>query len=146
MRQSLHSPTALGRKLVALVCFLAVVLLWSPLWAAAWQANTMACCNDGLCPAHGKPASSIPEKQQSAAQECEHQGGSQHTGNMNCSMSCCHETPVSFTTAILFLLPEPTILSQPAQSVATVSVLAASKCFQSLEPLAPPPRASFYSL
>jgi hypothetical protein len=144
MRQS-HAPGSAGRRLAAVVCLLAVVSLWSPLWATAWQANGMACCNGGLCPAHGKHPLTIPA--QNAPEECERHGGiSEPTGSMNCTLSCCQETPASFTGALLFLMPQPTILSQPDHSAATISVLPPSEFFQSLEPLAPPPRAASFSL
>jgi hypothetical protein len=79
--------------------------------------------------------------------ECEHPSGSpKHGGMMNCSLSCCHENNVSVTNAIIFVLPEPAILSQPAQSMAAPHVLAPVEFAQSLEPLSPPPRGSFFSL
>jgi hypothetical protein len=145
MRSRLQLPIAPGKKLAALVCLLAVILLWSPLWATAWQAHGMACCNDGLCLAHGKPTLP-PVKAQTRSGECEHADSPQRTEAITCSISCCHETPSSFTNAILFLIPQPAALSQPAQSVAAVSVLALSEFCQSLEPLPPPPRAPFCSL
>src|ERR1700745_2144153 len=120
MRGSLHLPIAWGKKLAALVCLLAVLLLWSPLWPAAWLAHGMACCNDGLCLARGKPAPP-PAKSQNPSEECEH-SGSHHAGSMSCSISCCHETPISLSSAVLFLIPQSVALSGPAQSAAAVSV------------------------
>jgi len=143
MRQLLPYPGSAGRKPLALVCLLAVVLLWSPLWAAAWQAYHMDCCNGRLCPAHSRTARTVPTKPQTTSEECEHHGGnSQPSGNMHCSMTCCHEAPVSFTSSTLFLVPQPAALSQPAELVAGVSLLAPSGLFHSLEPLSPPPRAT----
>ena len=151
MRHSLHFPIAPGRKIGAWVCLSAALLLWSPLWAAAWQADGMPCCGSGLCPAHGHEKANQPASQQMeparTPMECEHPSGSpKHGGTMNCSMSCCHENNVSLASAIIFVLPEPAILSQPAQSVAAPLARAPVEFVPSLKPLSPPPRGSLFSL
>ena len=141
MRQSLHVPLAPGRKLAATVCLLAVVLLWTPLWAADWQAHGMACCNAGLCPAHRKPATT-PVPPQNSSEDCDHHSiASRPTGNVNCTMSCCRDASVSFTNAIVFLLPQPTLLSQPGSLLAAVSIFIPSESGQVAKPLSPPPRS-----
>jgi hypothetical protein len=64
---------------------------------------------------------------------------------MNCSMSCCHETTASFAAAIVFLLPLPALLSQPAPVVASPRLVSASEFVRSIEPLSPPPRIRQFS-
>jgi len=82
-------PIAPG-KLGAWVCLVAVVLLWAPMWAAAWPTDGMDCCKNGLCMAHAHSQSNPARPQQAGAKEspmdCAHHGGS---GMANCSMSCC---------------------------------------------------------
>src|SRR5271169_3363204 len=100
MKRSLHVPIARGRSFGAWVCLVALVLLWAPMWAAAWQANSMACCDGGLCAAHGhsKPTPSRPQKSSpaEAPMDCDHHAGSELTA---CAMTCSHESASSLTTA-----------------------------------------------
>jgi hypothetical protein len=151
MRHSLHFPIAPGRKIAAWVCLSAVLLLWTPLWGAAWQANGMACCGGGLCPAHGHAQANRPASPHTpiagAPIECEHHAGSpKHSGTTSCSLSCCHENNVSLANSAIFVLPQPAILSHLAQSTAASLSVAPSEFVQSSEPLSPPPRISLFSL
>ncbi len=72
-----------------------------------------------------------------------HPGGS---GIAYCSMSCCHESSHSFLSAVIFVLPEPAIVSQPAQAMSAPVDFAPMEFVRSFEPLSPPPRASLISL
>src|ERR1700739_243126 len=101
-----HFPIAPGRKLGAWVCLLATVMLWAPMWAAAWQANSMACCNGTMCLAHGHSKPDHPSPRRATPSEtpmdCEHHSGS---GLTSCSMSCCQESTHALTAAMIFVLP-----------------------------------------
>lgn len=147
MRRSLHVPSAPGRTFGAVLCLIAVILLWAPVWASAWQTNGMACCSGGMCMAHGHSKTNQPPTQQAASgqspMDCEHHGGS---ALANCSMSCCHESNPSLATAVIFLLPEAAIISRPTQAIAAPANFAPTEFVQSFEPLSPPPRVAFFSL
>jgi hypothetical protein len=142
-----YFPIAPGRKLGAWVCLAALLLLWSPAWAAAWHTEEMACCSGGMCLAHQHSKSGPSHQGQSKETEtpmnCEHHGT---TGLTSCSMSCCQESSTALTAGIIFVLPEPTSLSQPSEATAAPVVLSPVEFLQSLEPLSPPPRISLFSL
>jgi hypothetical protein len=137
MKKLAYVPTAPGRLFGAWLCLVAAVLLWSPAWAAAWQAHAMACCTGTICPTKGA------SKNQSAAQEdapmeCNH--GSQ-TGLMACRMSCCHDQDHPLTGAVIFVLPEPMTISVPTE-VTTAELKAQAPAITHLfEPPSPPPRS-----
>jgi hypothetical protein len=142
MKETSHIPLFLRRTFGAWVCLLAVVLFWAPLWAAAWQAQGMACCEGGMCASHpqGKPNQSRPKQDSSV--NCEHHGG----GTPNCSMSCGQESSNSLTSAVIFVLPAPAIISQPVLDTLASPSLEPAEFMQSFEPLSPPPRTSLLSL
>lgn len=131
----------------AWVCLVAVVLLWSPMWAAALHAETMSCCAGGKCMAnsHEKVNSSLATDSTSneSQMNCDHGG----TNRMaNCSMSCCHESTPSFASALIFVLSEPAMLHVPLQNIGVTPNLTAIEFLQSLPPLSPPPRSSFFTI
>src|SRR3981189_512841 len=53
MKRMTHDSNALGRRLRACVCLMAVMLLWAPAWGAALQAAGVGCCDGAMCPLHG---------------------------------------------------------------------------------------------
>ncbi|MGB7848140.1 MAG: hypothetical protein WBL63_21195 [Candidatus Acidiferrum sp.] len=140
-------PIAPGRIFGAWVCLVAMVLLWAPIWAAAWQADAMTCCNGGLCPAHGHSKTNHPSSQQkspsNSPMDCDY-----HDGGVvsRCSMSCSHDGNPLLTTAVIFVLPTPTYLSQPSQAIAALIQFTPTEFVQSFEPLSPPPRLSLFPL
>jgi len=147
MNGSLQVPIAPGRKMGAWVCLAAVLLLWSPLWAAAWQANGMDCCSSGMCAAHdqAKPRSTNKNATTPAASpmDCGHESdGQTHAGMTKCSLACCHDSNPAFAAAVVFVLPEPATLSQPAPSLSPVTKSSTMESVKSCEPPTPPPRIS----
>jgi hypothetical protein len=136
-----------GKRMAASFCLLAVILLWSPLWAAALESNGIGCCGGLMCAAHGhaKPNHAQPPetKPAEAPMECEHHGGS---GISSCTMSCCAENGPAFTSPINFVAPKPTVISAPAQALAAPATLAATGFVLTFEPLSPPPRTFLLSL
>lgn len=142
MRRSLQFPIAPGRKIAACVCLVAALLLWFPLWVAAWQSNQMNCCTGGMCPAHGHDSEQghSPSGSQRAPMNCDHGAGG---GLIECSMSCCRTEAHSFVTAIFFLLPPVIALSRIPGS-ASLPTFSSERAI--LPPVAPPdlpPRLSF---
>ena len=146
MKRSRAIPIAPG-KMGAWVCLVAVVLLWAPLWAAAWPTEGMDCCKGGLCLAHrhSKPGPARPQQAGAAEtpMDCEHRGGS---GMSGCSMSCCQERSQILATPAIFVMPAPATIAQPSEARAAASNLAATESMQSSEPLSPPPRTPLFSL
>lgn len=141
MKRSLHVPIAPGRILSAWVCLLAVLLLWTPMWAAAWQAGRMACCNGGMCPAHGRSKPSPQHSQRGASQEspmnCGHERGS---GLGLCAMSCCQSESGSFVTSIVFVLPPSLLLSRSPRMVNPSIVYEECEILPAITPPDRPPR------
>jgi hypothetical protein len=147
MRLTRPLSSAPGNKLAACVCLLAVLLLWAPSWAAAFQAQRMACCTGGMCPLHGHAPKKSPHD--SGAQKegppatCEHHG---RKAAMDCSMACCHPHAPAVTGAIDFVLPAPAIVAAHLRAEAArprPCTLANSFAFQ---PASPPPRMRLLSL
>jgi hypothetical protein len=147
MRRSLHVPIAPARTFGAWVCLVAVVMLWAPMGAAAWQANGMACCEGGMCVAHGHSKTNPAIPRQATPREspmnCEHHGDS---GVVNCSMTCGHDGSPSVTTAVIFVLPESAAIRGPARTLAAPTSFAPTAFVRSYDPLSPPPRTSHFSL
>ena len=148
MHASLHAPIAPRKRFAAIVCLMAVFMLWSPLWAAALQASGMDCCDGTMCAARGHSptdhgsAASAPAHSEPPMQ-CDHSS----TGStMHCAMSCCHEQPRSFTASIQFVLPDPPAVLVPARSLEATSRFELTQVLYSFDPLSPPPRTSFLSL
>jgi hypothetical protein len=148
MKRTLHVPIAPGRTFGAWVCLLAVVMLWAPMGAVAWQANGMACCESGMCVAHGhsKTNQPIPQKQKATPGEspmnCEHQDD---RGVVNCSITCGHESGASVTTAVIFLLPDPAVICRPSNTLTAPTISAPTAFVQWYDPLSPPPRTPYFS-
>ena len=140
MRQAPHLCDAPGNKVPACVCLVAVLLLWAPLWAAAYQAAGMACCNGAMCPLHGRmPKKNSheggPAKESPAT--CDHRAAN---AAMDCTIACCHPADQSVTPAILFVLPTPPVISDPLLTGDSTLVLSSSRTSPVLDPASPPPR------
>lgn len=141
MKPSAHVLIAPGRELGAWVCLVAVALLWAPVWAATWQAGAMACCHDNMCATHRHARTN--EQAPQTPINCDHHHGN---GIPDCSMSCAKETNPPLAAGVIFVLPEPEILSQPSPVLSAATEFVATEFVQSIEPLSPPPRASLFSL
>jgi hypothetical protein len=93
-------------------------------------------------------AGSTEAAPQQAPTDCDHHGdiGQKHGGRMNCSMSCCQQNGSSFMTAMIFVLPKPATISEPAQALATIANFAPASFAPEFEPISPPPRTLLSSL
>jgi hypothetical protein len=134
-------PFAPGRKIGAWVCLVAALLLWSPVWAVAWQAKGMNCCANGMCPAHThqnmnrRPSESTTSPQTST--KCTHDSGN---GLMFCSMTCCHTEAHVFLASITFVLPPTLLLSQSPLLATPFVVNSEQPIFPAITPPDHPPR------
>ncbi len=139
-------PIAPG-KLGAWVCLFAVILLWAPLWATAWQTDEMDCCKGGMCVAHrhSKPEPARP--QQTGGEEtpmgCTGHGAS---GMSNCPIACCQESSHTLAPAAIFVMPEPVRIGQPSEATLAAGNFAATEFVQSFPPPSPPPRTPAFCL
>jgi len=124
----------------ALLCFLALVLMYAPIASAAVMAITGACCSGDQCPIHGNGNHHHPQKTDNPPMDCGH-GEHNMTTMDNCSISCCHNTEQPAIHGILFLL---TPLSA-STSLAGLSEISFAPHTTSLSPvfapLAPPPKS-----
>jgi len=130
------------------VCLLAVALLWTPLWATAWQTDGTDCCKGGMCMAHRHAKPDAGRSQQAGAGEtpmdCGHHGRS---GMANCSMACyCQEGIHILATPAIFVMPAPAIIGQPSEAATAASNFAPTEFVQSFPPPSPPPRRPLLSL
>ena len=148
MRSSLQPPIAPGRVFAAWVCLLATLLLWTPMWASAWQANAMACCNGKQCAARGHSAAS--HKASASTKATDNEPGMQcHPSGaslMPCSMACCQSPEHVFAASILFVLPAPATLAAPMHSLPGASGLETTKILTALAPPSPPPKRTLPSV
>jgi hypothetical protein len=129
MRLEHPYSTAARKKLSASVCLVAVLLLWSPLWVAAWQSAGMNCCSGGMCPAH-KHKSQRPVP-------CNHQPGDEMS---ECSISCCQAESHNLVASNLFVLPLQLALSRTPRFAPSAAVSAQSEILTPSTPPDHPPR------
>ena len=125
------------------MCLVAAILLWAPGWAVAWQASGMTCCKGTMCLAHGHAGTEGAAKAQSAAQEhapmeCNH---ASQAVLMTCQMSCCHDQERPATGAVIFVLPEPMIISSGVEVTPAKIMATAPAVTYFFEPPSPPPRS-----
>jgi len=139
MAPSISFPIAPGKKIGAWVCLIAALLLWSPLWAAAWQSRSMSCCDGGMCPIHqhSKQSPSHPHHSPAAPVTCEHHSES---GMIPCSMSCCQTEDRSFVASIVFVLPHALVFSGSPRFDAPLNVSSACAVLPAIAPPDRPPR------
>ena len=140
MRPSLQLPLAPGKKLAACLCLFAVLCLWAPAWAIAWQAQPMDCCAGGMCSSHGHH--SRPSKPASAPVDCEHHGSTEKSSGLTgCAVSCCHAPEIPAVVSTIFVMPLSTLISAPVVALAPQSQIILVAFAHTSEPLSPPPRA-----
>ena len=140
MRLSLQTPIAPGKKLAACLCLFAVLALWAPAWAIAWQAQPLDCCVGGMCAAHGHHSKS-PERPPSPM-DCDHHAApSRSSGLVDCAISCCQTPEVPATVSTVFVMPLSAQISSPLVALAPQPTILLAAFVHSPEPASPPPRA-----
>ena len=142
MRRTPHLSNAPGNRAAACVCLLAAVLLWTPLWAAAFHATGMACCDGVMCPLHGhmpKKSSHEPAPAKESPSNCEHHS---KAAAMDCTVACCQTADSTVTQAIVFVLPTPPVISTPLLAEDPNANLLSSAISPVFDPASPPPRTT----
>jgi hypothetical protein len=141
MTRMRHDSNAPGRRLGACVCLVAVILLWAPAWAAAFQAANTGCCDGAMCPLHGhapkKSSGDADAPKDAQPAMCEHHG---RKAAMDCSMACCDPKDPVVTGAIVFVLPSPMAISAPLLIDPPTPTLSRSANSFVFDPASPPPR------
>jgi len=147
MKKMRHDSNALGRKLGACVCLVALMLLWAPAWASALQAAGMGCCDGAMCPLHGhapkKSSSDTNSAKDAPMTGCEHHG---RKAAMDCSMACCHPSDPVVTGAIVFVLPSLVEISALIVGGPPTDTLSAFPNSFVIDPASPPPRTLLLNL
>src|SRR5260370_4683575 len=125
------------RSLFAMLCLVAVALLYAPLGGAAWLLYSSACCTSGQCPIHGHHHQQMPATPEHAM-NCGHNMAAM----ASCSMSCCQHPDRPAVTPIIFVLPPPVTASTITTFEALVPAPEQRNTVGSTKPLSPPPRIS----
>ena len=119
----------------ALLCLLALSLLYAPLAAPLWLGASTSCCASGMCPLHGYHHK-MPAKAAGMPMDCGH--------NMSrissCSLSCCQTQNQAAVTWHPFLLQD---VGPPAEAPSVPKLTPSSTPLvlsPSLDPPYPPPR------
>jgi hypothetical protein len=123
------------RMVAAWVCLFAALALYAPLAGAAWSAHAMICCTGEYCPI----AQHHHQKKQ-ASPHSEMDCGRGTGEMMECSMSCCEGSEKPLVTAVAFVLPDVTSVSDIFAVTGAADILQALAIPRSLKPVLPPPR------
>jgi hypothetical protein len=123
------------RKLAAIVCLLAVVLLQAPFVRAAWISSTVGCCMGDHCPIPGHHHKSA-KMENEMPMDCGH--------NMSkisdCKISCCKTADETAISVQQFVMPDLQIAQiLPCATPETVRFVP-QMISRFDEPQSPPPR------
>jgi hypothetical protein len=114
---------------------LAAFVLFFSMFANAFPASTLDCCNGKMCPIHHKHTMPA-EAGENSHMDCEHEG----MGLQPCSMSCGRSVDPGIQMTSVFLLPGSRVsLALVPVERAPLSDLATSSDLAT-RPLTPPPR------
>lgn len=125
------------RSISAVLCLLAVTLIYAPLATTAWSSYRTACCTSGRCPIpehhHHKPPAAPADHM-----DC----GPDMAAVTACAISCCPNKERPAVTSAVFVLPPPWQYAAPASCTSAIKILNSLDSPRSIEPLSPPPRYS----
>ena len=138
VRQTSKSGFVTSRRVNALLCFAALVLMYAQIASATVMMVTGACCSGDQCPIHGHHHAG--QKNDNVAMDCGHDAHDMSKMS-DCSMSCCHNVESSAIHANLFVLT-PLSVSTPLTFFSGTKVApAARNISQAFAPVAPPPKS-----
>ncbi len=125
---------SLARRVAAVVCFAAVLLMQAPFASAAWLASSMACCMGDHCPIPSHHHKAAPKESQ-MPMDCGH-----HSSKLSeCKMSCCKSTDETAVNT-QFVIPAPHSM-EVIESAAPADIHSAPQLLPRAEkPQSPPPR------
>ncbi|HYK39612.1 MAG TPA: hypothetical protein VEU98_06275 [Candidatus Eremiobacteraceae bacterium] len=127
------------RRLAALFCLLAVVLLQAPFARAVWMTSSMACCMGDQCtiPAHHHKGQTPQMKQSDMPMDCDRDMAKVS----DCKMSCCKTSDETVIDVAQFVVPHLQISLAPLAATSGVGHLAPQKISRSEKPQSPPPKS-----
>jgi hypothetical protein len=123
------------RKLAAILCLLAVVLLEAPFARAAWISSTMGCCMGDHCliPSHHHKSANA---QNEMSTDCGH-----NVSRMSdCKISCCKTTDETAISAQQFVMSDLQIALPLSSGTPETSRFVPQMISRFDEPQSPPPR------
>ena len=123
------------RRLAALVCLLAVLLLQAPFARAAWLSSSMGCCMSDHCPIPGHHHKNAPAKDD-MPMDCGH--GMKHQAD--CKISCYKTTDETSINIAQFVLPDAQPVLSSHSVSPDVSRFVAQLIPRSEKPQSPPPK------
>jgi hypothetical protein len=123
------------RRLAAIFCLLAVVMLQAPFARAAWISSAMNCCMGDHCPIPG-------HHHKSANAETEMPMGCGHgvSKMSDCKISCCKTTDETAINVQQFVMPDPQVALSLAGGTPETSRFAPQMISRFDKPQFPPPR------
>jgi len=136
MSFGMHSKTnSRKRKLAAIFCLLAVVLLQAPFARAAWISSAMGCCMGDHCPIPGHHHN-IANAETEMPMDCGH--------NMSkvshCKISCCKTADETAISVEQFVMPNPQIALPLSGETPDTSRFVLQMLSHFDKPQSPPPR------
>jgi hypothetical protein len=126
------------QRLSALVCLVALMLMYGRIATSTVMAVTGACCSGDQCPIHGNRHHS--QKSEETPMDCGHNGHVMSKTD-SCTMSCCHNVEQSTVLGNLFLLDPGSLSTSLAPLSAASLAHAATDLSRAFAPLAPPPKS-----
>jgi len=124
------------RRLAALVCLLAVLLLQAPFARAAWQSSSMGCCMSRHCPIPGHHHKNAHAKED-MPMDCGH--GMNHQAD--CKISCCKTTDETAISIAQFVLPGARVVLSSHAASPDASRFVTQLISRSEKPQSPPPKS-----
>jgi hypothetical protein len=131
-------PSSTRRRLSALVCLVALMLVNSQIAASAAMAITGTCCSGDQCPIHGNHHH--PQKTDNPPMDCGH-GEHNLSTIVNCSMSCCDNTEQPAVHGNLFLLTALSVSTSLTRLSEISFAHPTTNLSPAFAPLAPPPKS-----
>ena len=135
---ALRWTNSFSRRLAAVACLFAVLLLQVPFAQGAWM-SSMACCMTGQCPIPGHHHQKQP--QQSQANDMPMDCGHDMSHMSDCKMSCCKTSDETSINIAQFVMPDLQITLEPLAATPQVSCFAPQMISRSEKPQSPPPKS-----
>lgn len=128
-------PNSRKRKLAAIFCLLAVVLLQAPFARAAWLSSAMSCCMGDHCPIPGHH-----HKNANAENEMPLDCGHNMSKMSDCKISCCKTTDETAISVQQFVMPDWQIALPFSNGTPETSRFVPQMISHFDKPQSPPPR------
>jgi len=124
------------RKIAAIACLVALLLLQAPFASAAWFSSSMACCMGDHCPipSHHHKSAANTEK----PMDCDHNMGKM----ADCKISRCRTSDETAINIAQFVIPVAQVVPSLETKVPSIFQIAPQTLSRSEKPQSPPPRTN----